>query len=99
MAARLQIFAKFTTYLNTLSDVQKKTDYNKRLGEAMRLHELAQAAAFDDDDVYEPLKADADRAANALSDLMTSGGGRRRSSCKSSRRRHRRSRRASRRAH
>jgi hypothetical protein len=99
MASRLHIFAKFTEYLNTLSDVQKKTDYNKRLGEAMRLHELAQASAFDEEDVYEPLKANANSAADALSVLMTSGGGRRRSSCKSSRRRHRRSRRASRRAH
>lgn len=98
-ALRLEILKKFTTYLDTLSGDQKKT-YNERLVEAMRLHKLAQEAAFEDDEVYEPLKTDADRAANALSDLMPSGGGRRRYSGKSSRRRrHRRSRRASRRAH
>jgi hypothetical protein len=77
--------------------VIKKKNYNEQLVKAMQLHELAQEAAFDDDEVYEPLKANADKAADALSDLMTAGGGRRRS--KSSRRRHRRSRRASRRAH
>ena len=78
MAARLKIFEEFTTYLSTLSDTQKKTEYNKHLDEAMRLHELAQEAAFDEDEVYEPLKAKADNAANDLKALMTSGGGRRR---------------------
>ena len=97
---RLKIFEDFRLYLGGLSDTQKKTEYTKRLGEAMHLHELAQNAAFGEDEVYEPLKANADRAANDLSSLMTSGGRRRRrSSCKPSRRRHRRSRRASRRAH